>query len=185
MELIVNVSGAGGLSFDYMSELFDAGTITRMASNYAALLEAAAAQPEEAVERLSIVGAADRSLLTRFCTGELRPEYLDSPLIHGAFASVAAREPGRPCLVTEDRTMTYGEVRAHRPARVHCTPRCWCKLCDDAAAQVSTAANRVASALLRQGLVPGSVVGVMLERSLERVIALLGVFKAGGELEAG
>ena len=52
-------------------------------------------------------------------------------------------------------------------------------------AQVDAAANRVAAALLAGGLEPGQVVGVMLERSLELIISIIGVFRAGGACGVG
>lgn len=110
LDLCVNIGGDGRMSFDYMAELFDAATIERLASNYLALLEAAGARPDLSLESLSILGRADSELLARFCAGELRPAYLNSPLVHNAFASWALREPERPCLIFEGRVLAYGEV---------------------------------------------------------------------------
>ncbi|NUS90646.1 MAG: amino acid adenylation domain-containing protein, partial [Streptomyces sp.] len=47
-------------------------------------------------------------------------------------------------------------------------------------AELNRRANRLARHLVRSGVRPGAVVGIHLERSLEMVVALLAVLKAGG-----
>ena len=47
--------------------------------------------------------------------------------------------------------------------------------------EVNEAANRVANRLISLGVGLGSVVGIMLERSFELVISILGALKSGGE----
>src|SRR5205823_5869441 len=47
-------------------------------------------------------------------------------------------------------------------------------------AELDAAANRLAHLLMERGLCPGQRVGVLLERSVEAIIAMLAVWKAGG-----
>lgn len=47
--------------------------------------------------------------------------------------------------------------------------------------EVNEAANRVANRLISLNVGLGSVVGIMLERSFELVISILGALKSGGE----
>ena len=158
-ELSVNVSGSGVVVVDYMTELFDAATIERLAASYIAVLDAATAQPMVPVDGLAIMGPADRQLLAHFSCGPLRPEHLEGPLFHEAFASVASQHPGRRCLVFEGAEMSYGQVNA--------------------------AADALAASLAAMDVVRGSPVGIMLDRSFELVIAILGVLKAGGGCVVG
>ena len=103
-ELSVNINGAGGMSIDYMAELFELATIERLAASYIALLGAAADRPLTPVDSLAIMGPTDRQLLSGFCAGELRPKYLSSPPVHDVVAAVATRHPESPALVFEGRT---------------------------------------------------------------------------------
>jgi non-ribosomal peptide synthetase component F len=48
--------------------------------------------------------------------------------------------------------------------------------------ELNTRANWLARYLQKQGVGPETVVGIYLERSLELVIAILGVLKAGGAI---
>ena len=89
----------------------------------------------------SLLGPRDAMEAARLSMGEERPEYLSAPLVHEAFAAVAAKSPDRRCLCYEGEWLSYGEV----------------------AARVSAAAARLAAL----GVGPGVVVGVMLDRSFD------------------
>jgi amino acid adenylation domain-containing protein len=80
--------------------------------------------------------------------------YPDDGCIHEVFAAQAARAPGAMALSFEGQELSYGALNER--------------------------ANRLAHALRRHGVGPEVVVGVLMERSLEMVVALLGVLKAGG-----
>ena len=64
------------------------------------------------------------------------------------------RDPQATALVFGEKSLTYQELNAR--------------------------ANRLAHHLIGLGVGPESLVGIALERSLERVVALLGILKAGG-----
>jgi amino acid adenylation domain-containing protein len=74
--------------------------------------------------------------------------------VHELFEEQVARDPDAVAVVCRGRQLTYRELN-HR-------------------------ANQVGRYIRKRGVGPGSLVGVCLERSLEMVIALLGVWKAGG-----
>ncbi|MEN9674894.1 MAG: hypothetical protein RIS76_790 [Verrucomicrobiota bacterium] len=73
---------------------------------------------------------------------------------HLQFAAIAARHPGAPAIVHESGTLSYGELEAR--------------------------ANRLAHQLQTLGIGPHQIVALRLPRSVELVVAVLGVYKAGG-----
>ncbi|MFL6117576.1 MAG: amino acid adenylation domain-containing protein [Catenulispora sp.] len=75
------------------------------------------------------------------------------PLVHRRFAEHAKRDPDRTALVCGPEVRTYAELDA--------------------------SANRFAHLLAGRGIGPGSLVGVCIDRSVELMIAILGVLKAG------
>ena len=79
--------------------------------------------------------------------------YPGDRLIHHLFEEQAERTPDATAVVFEGRPLTYGELNAR--------------------------ANRLARHLRGLGLGSDARVGVLLERSLEMVVALLAVLKAG------
>ena len=136
------------------SNIFVLGTIQRMAACLEQLVHTLLQSPDALVEGSIGLAPQERTTLADFSAGKLRPEYLDGPLFHEAFAEQAAQQPARRCLVFEGAEMSYGEV--------------------------SAAVNSLACGLAGMGVGPGSTVGIMVERSFELVIAILGVLQAGG-----
>lgn len=80
--------------------------------------------------------------------------YPRNKLISQLFEEQAARAPARVALIHGDATLTY--------------------------AQLNDRANRLAHYLREQGVGPDKLVGICIERSIDMVVALLGVLKAGG-----
>ncbi|MEU3372746.1 amino acid adenylation domain-containing protein [Streptomyces sp. NPDC006660] len=146
---------------EYNTDLFDESTMARMARQIVRLLEQMSQDPGRAVRDLSLLGPDEaRTLLVDFNRTE------------------AAREPGA-CL----------DVLVRRQAEA--TPDAVAVSCG--AEQLTYAgllerAGRLASYLQDKGVGPETVVGVCLDRSLDLVVALLGVVMSGGAylpLDAG
>ncbi|MFP5289028.1 MAG: amino acid adenylation domain-containing protein, partial [Thermoanaerobaculia bacterium] len=89
--------------------------------------------------------------------GGARPTADGRALLHRLFEAWAASEASgvdRTAVTCEGAHLTYRELDAR--------------------------ANRLAHALIAEGVRPGDLVGLRLERSLDLVVAVLGVLKAGG-----
>ena len=95
-----------------------------------------------------------RAPLSLCLAGPIQPAYVEGPLTTQLFEQQARLDPGRPCLVFEGATLSYGEVNAR--------------------------ANRLARTLRTLGVKRNVAVGLMMERSFELVIAMLAAMKAGG-----
>ncbi|HEX8459415.1 MAG TPA: amino acid adenylation domain-containing protein, partial [Pyrinomonadaceae bacterium] len=146
-------AGANALAaeFSYQSDLFEAGRIERMWRHYVRVLEELTERPGQRLSEVEILTPGERLQQLREWNETAR-EY-PSELIHESFAEQAARTPGAVALVAGDVSVTYGEL--------------------DALAELS------ATCLRLRGAHAGALVGVLMERSVEMVVALLGVLKAG------
>ncbi|MET0398498.1 MAG: amino acid adenylation domain-containing protein, partial [Longimicrobiaceae bacterium] len=152
LELAESGDGLSG-TISYREELFDAATIERMAEHFAALAAAVAADPDRPVAAIPMLGRAERRRLVEEWNATARP--FDGGLcIHQAFEAQAARTPQATALVFRGEEVTY--------------------------AALDRRAELLARALRRRGVAAESRVGVCVERSVEMVVALLGVLKAGG-----
>src|SRR6266566_4653535 len=145
----------GGLigRFEYSTDLFDAATIARMAGHWQTLLEGIVMDPTRRLSDLPILTEAERQLLLV----EWNNTAIDYPLnlcLHKLFEAQVERTPDAVAMIFEDTHLTYRELNAR--------------------------ANQVAHYLRRAGVGPDVLVGVYMERSLELVIALLSIIKAGG-----
>jgi amino acid adenylation domain-containing protein len=143
---------AWSAGFTYDTDVFDEVTVSRMADHYLQLLTAIVANPDHPVEHLPMLTAADRDQLLHHWNATEHPVPADR-LIHQIVADRAWQHPDAVAVVQEHEQLTYAELDAR--------------------------AGRVAAALAAQGVGPGSMVGVCLERSIGMVVGLLGVLKAG------
>jgi amino acid adenylation domain-containing protein len=155
-DLLLDLREAGeGLAgfVEYSTELFEADTMQRMCSHFLNLLRALVAEPSKPVATLQLMTPSERDRLLHDwnATAVAYPRAL---CLQQLFERQVARTPDAVALVFEDEHLNYRELNAR--------------------------ANRLAHRLRRCGVGADVLVGVMMERSVEMVVALLGVLKAGG-----
>ena len=147
------VEGRLIVKLEYDTDLFDRETIEALGGRYLTLLRGVVAEPGARISRLPLLTAEERArLLAQGNRGEARPP--ESGSIHALFQEQARRTPDAPALVCEDRRLTYAELEA--------------------------AASALARRLLAAGVGPESRVALLVDRSAEMIVALLGVLEAGG-----
>src|SRR6202035_5989995 len=145
---------ADGLSgtVEYATDLFDRATIQTLADRLVRILEAMAKAPERRVGELDLLSPAERRqiLVEWNDTAHSVPE----TTLPALFEAQVARTPDATALVFEATSLNYGELNVR--------------------------ANRLAHHLIAQGVGADMRVGIALERSVELVVAVLAVLKAGG-----
>ena len=145
----------GELTWDV--SLFDRATARRIVDHFQRLLEVVVADPDRSIGAAPLLGEAEAQ--QRWAAGRgPQAEYPAARLVHQLIEAQAARTPRALAVVLDDDAVTYAELNAR--------------------------ANRLAHALRRRGVAPGMAVGVLLERSPELLVGLLGVLKAGGAFVA-
>ncbi|NRD47314.1 non-ribosomal peptide synthetase/type I polyketide synthase, partial [Corallococcus exiguus] len=137
----------------YRTDLFDAATITRMGEHLSTLTETALATPDAPVGDLSLLSAGERAQVMEGFNATEDAFVAPCPL-HTLIEEQAARHPERPAVACAGEVLTYGTL--------------------------DTRANQLAWRLRSLGVGPDTRVGLCLERSVDIVVALLGVWKAGG-----
>ena len=137
----------------YNRDLFDTATIEVMAGLYRTLLESIADDPEQPISDLRILDDTQRADALRrgmACTSQ----YPRDATIHAQFEQQAQRNPNAEAVVYDDVVLTYGELDRR--------------------------ADHLARRLVRLGIGPDVPVAILMERSADLIIALLGILKAGG-----
>ena len=141
------------LQLVYNSEIFSEGTVVRLMDSVLHILRHATENMQEE-PIINVLAIEHRKVLRGFSMGEECPSYVSAPTAHESFAALVAKHPHRPCLCFKGEWLTYGEVNER--------------------------ATLIAAQLSSLHIGPGAVVGLMLDRSFELVISMLGVLKAGG-----
>ncbi|MCP3773384.1 amino acid adenylation domain-containing protein [Paenibacillus sp. MZ04-78.2] len=141
------------IDFQYCTDLFVRDTIERMANQYVRILEDALASEEKRLSELRLLSEAE---IKEQVEGRNQTEsaYDRELTIHGWFEEQARQTPDRPAVVFGDEALTYR--------------------------QLNDRANRLAAVLIRHGVRPEQLVGLMTERSPDMIVGLLGILKAGG-----
>ncbi|TQF02753.1 amino acid adenylation domain-containing protein [Kitasatospora acidiphila] len=134
------------------ADLFDADTAERIAGWLVQVLETVTAQPGTRVSAVDVLGADERRVVVEEWNDTARP--LVDVTLPGLFAEQVVRTPDAVAVVFEGVEVSYAELDAR--------------------------ANRLARLLVGLGVGPESVVAVLMERSVELVVSLLAVLKAGG-----
>ncbi|MBV8733291.1 MAG: amino acid adenylation domain-containing protein [Solirubrobacterales bacterium] len=136
---------------DYSTELFERGTVERMVRHFGRLLAGAVADPDAPVSRLEVLSPAEREWeLVKF-NQTARPGL--GMCVHELIDTQAGRTPEAPAVIDGARRLSYREL--------------------------TEAANALAHALIAAGAGPDRLIAVRMPRSLELIIAQLGILKAG------
>jgi len=155
LNLSLQAERGGGLAgaLVYNADLHDADFMAQMMRHLGRLLRAALADPTAGIDDLPLLDAAEerRQLVDWNDTAAGAPRERTLPEL---FAAQAARTPDRIALSHGAEGVTYAALEAR--------------------------ANRLAHHLQAQGVGPEALVAVCLDRSIDLVMALLAVLKAGG-----
>lgn len=154
-DLFLNIVDTGNglrLECDYNTALYDESTIARWLECYQALLASMIADPTQKVGSLEMLKPELRTFLLETCNATAtgpQPAENVPELIAAAFASM----PEQPAADFYGQRLTRAEL-AER-------------------------SDRLASWLIRNGAGPDALVGIYMDRSLDMLVAMLGVMKAG------
>ncbi len=152
LSLNTHESPAGlGATLIYATDLFDAPSIERLAGHWRNLLHSVVANPEQRLAELPLLASAEREQIVQGWNATAA----DFPnlCLHQLIEQQARLTPQRTALLFGEHSLTYQALNAQ--------------------------ANRLAHKLREQGVGPESLVGVALNRSIELVVGLLAVLKAG------
>ncbi|AUH44669.1 non-ribosomal peptide synthetase [Streptomyces sp. CMB-StM0423] len=151
LTLVADPVGGLRLKLSHRLDSFDASPAGAVLDRLVHVLERMAAAPGAPVGRLDVLDGPERTRVLRDFNDTGRP--LAKGALPELFGASAARCADAVALVDGDREWTYAEL--------------------------DEAADRVAGGLAARGVRRGDLVGVVMERSAELVIVLLGIVKAG------
>ncbi|MER6774790.1 amino acid adenylation domain-containing protein, partial [Streptomyces bacillaris] len=136
---------------EYATDLFDAGTVEALVARLTRILSAAVADPDRKIGLIDILGPNERRLVLSHGNSEAvaRP----GATLPELFERHVRATPGQVALVFGETELTYEELDSR--------------------------ANRMARWLVGQGVGPDHIVALVLPRSLDLVVSVMAVAKAG------
>ncbi|MGY0057918.1 amino acid adenylation domain-containing protein [Streptomyces sp. LZ34] len=153
LSLAENTGGQGvSATVEYSTDLFDRATVERLLARWVRLLEQVVADPSLPIGRVELLSGAERDqLLSGWNDTAVE---VPAASLAELFEAQVRRAPDAVAVACGGESLSYGELNAR--------------------------ANRLAHWLIGRGVGPEKLVGVMLPRSVEMVVAALAVLKAGG-----
>ena len=137
---------------EYATALFDAAAAARIAGHIKRFVELATLDPALPIDLVAMLDESETDEALRHSTGETRALPDDLTLV-SLFEDRVATDPSADALLVDGRTCSYAELNAR--------------------------ANRLAHHLIAGGVGPGTRIGIALPRSLDLLVSIYAVIKAG------
>ncbi|OYD09085.1 hybrid non-ribosomal peptide synthetase/type I polyketide synthase [Paludifilum halophilum] len=154
-DLTVSVKTFGNmeLSLIFNSAVIEGAAVESCADHLRRILEDIVARPGASVGEICMLGEQEKKFqLEQF--NATHEKYPKEKTVVELFEAQAEQTPRLPAVKCGDEVLTYSELNQK--------------------------ANQLARVLRRKGVVPDACVGILADRSVEMVVACLGVLKAGG-----
>ncbi|MEO8666272.1 MAG: amino acid adenylation domain-containing protein, partial [Ignavibacteria bacterium] len=136
----------------YSSGIFDKERIQRMPGHLNTLLKGIVNDPGKKISELPLLTENENNRIIEWNQTDVK--YDTSKLIHEIISGQSQLNPDKIAVESGNEKLTYIEL--------------------------DTITDRLANLLLKNGVTTDSHLGVYLERSVEMIVALLGIIKAGG-----
>jgi amino acid adenylation domain-containing protein len=141
-----------GVVAKYNTDLFDAASIARMLEHFRILLQEIVANPERPLSAVTLLSDDERHRVL-VDWNQTAIAFSPNRCVHQLVEMQAAERPEAVALTFQEQSLTFAELNRR--------------------------ANQLAQHLRMLGIGPETRVGLSVERSLEMIIGLLGIHKAG------
>jgi tyrocidine synthetase-3 len=154
---------ADGLIFEweYCTKLFKKETIEKLITYFKKVLYSVIKKPEQLISAIEIITTAEKQqLLLEF--NDVNGHYPTDKTLHRLFEAQEEKNPDHVALVRQNSKQEGFD-------QVSLSYR-----------ELNEKSNRLAYLLQERGVQPDSIVAIMVERSIEMMVGILGILKSGG-----
>jgi len=149
---IIPINNEYSLRFEYCKKLFNNEFIQRLSSHYINILNAILEDNEIKIADIDMLSVEEKNqILYEF--NNTKVDYPKDKTIIDLFEEQVEKTPNNVAVVFEDQKLTYTELNEK--------------------------ANQLARFLLANNVTTGDIVGILLDKSLEMIISILGTLKLG------
>ncbi|MDQ1353264.1 MAG: hypothetical protein QG657_3570, partial [Acidobacteriota bacterium] len=156
---VIDMGGSIFLIFEYCTKLFKPSTIDRFIAYFRRILQLLAAAPDPVLSELEIINEEEKRRIL-FDFNNTEKGYHKGKTIPQLFEEQVEKTPDHVGLVGD-----VGHVRPVGPVRL--TYR-----------QLNAQSGGLAGLLIEKGVLADDILGIMMERSIDLIIGILGILKA-------
>lgn len=149
---VTELDGRYLCDWEYSTNLFKPSTLERMSAHLQRLISQVLQSPKKTLGALALITDAQSKQIQTW--NETAKDFPKDKTVAQLFEDQVDQTPHNTAVIFEGATLTY--------------------------AQLNKAANRIAYSLIEYGISADTLVGICVDRSLEMVIGVLAVLKAGG-----
>jgi amino acid adenylation domain-containing protein len=149
---VIETSGGLHLSFTYRSDLFRSETMMRMLDHYEQLLYAVSADMDVFIDRAKMLTVDEEWQLLQQFNKDVEAHHPGKTII-SLFEEQVQETPSNTALVFGEEQLTYAELNSR--------------------------ANRLGRLLQSKGIKEESLVAILLDPSMDMIVAMLGILKTG------
>jgi iturin family lipopeptide synthetase B len=147
------IDGTLRCNFEYSTKLLKRATIERFVNYFKKLISIAIENPGIKISDIKVITDEERKQIL-FTFNDTEAAYPGNLTIHEWFAAQVVKTPDHIASVFTGQQLSYRALNAR--------------------------ANQLARLLREKGVKPDTIVGIMVKRSLEILIGMIGIWKAGG-----
>ncbi len=148
------------ITIEYYTGIFKEDTIQRLASHFMAMVKSVIKTPFIILKDIDILSDEEKQqVLQEF--NDTERDYPVTKTIHQLFEEQSERTP--------DHIAIFGHGRTRTNTDNNITYR-----------QLNEQSGKLAGVLIEKGVLADSIVGIMMERSIEMIVGISGILKAGG-----
>lgn len=140
-------------NLEYSTKLYKKETIERMVVHFVTILKVVTSDTKIMLNKIDMLSNEEKhKILYKF--NDTYTDYPRNKTVQLLFENQVDRTPNNIAVAYKDRELTYMELNKK--------------------------ANNLATILRTQGVAPDTIIGVILDRSIEMLVSILGILKAGG-----
>ena len=140
-------------NLEYCTKLFKRETIERLKDHFINILKEVVENPEKKISEIDMLSEEEKKkILVEF--NDTNADYPKNKIIYELFEEQVEKTPENIAVVYEEKEISYRELNKR--------------------------ANQLARVLREKGVGPDKIVGIMVERSLEMIVGIMGILKSGG-----
>ncbi|WP_139487922.1 non-ribosomal peptide synthase/polyketide synthase [Brevibacillus dissolubilis] len=141
------------LNIEYSTELFHPNTMNRMADSYLHILKEISRNLHLNLHAIEMISEEEKThLLVDF--NDTLADFPQDKTVHQLFEEQVERTPDHVAVVAGNHQLTYRELQER--------------------------SNQLARVLQENGVKPDTIVGIMMDRSVEMIVGILAIIKSGG-----
>ena len=153
LTLIAQENSSGlELTLEYNTDLFSESTANRLLHHFHNALHSMVENPEQPISEVQLLGGKEKEQL--ISAGRKKDEYVVEQSLVELFEDQVKLRPQAPAVGLDGEWLTYTEL--------------------------NECANQLAHYLLQRGIGPEMLVGILVERTPDMVVSILGILKTGG-----